>query len=90
MRCLASCNDDEQTPQVVSIVQSGKPPALGSVAETIEGTQGHILFIRHAARCIAQLAAGHPDKTIEIHFPEFLGGILIAPLELLNPVHLSC
>ncbi len=51
-----------------------------------EGAQRYILLVRRAPRRALKHFVREPDQPLEIALPEFLGGGVLAGLELADPV----
>src|SRR5262249_47256115 len=71
---LARGDGDQEPPEVVTVVQLREATMPGPPAEAIEGAQGHVLFVRAAARQAVQFLASQPDESLEIALPEILRG----------------
>src|SRR5262249_2342060 len=81
------CRDeDEQSPQVVAVVQLGEPAPGQALAEAVEGAQGDVFFVRRPPGYAAELLAGEAAQGAEVAPREGLGGGMVARPELAQPV----
>jgi hypothetical protein len=78
-------DDEQQMPEVVAVVELREAAFLRATKEAVEGAEGHVLLVSHAARGAAELLSGQADQAMEVALPEMLGGGAVARAELINP-----
>ena len=83
---LAGGEEDEELPQVQSVVQSGKAVLLGPPAEAVEGAEGDVFLVGGAAGRSAELLFGQTNQATEVTLPQLLGRVRVAGLEPVDPL----
>src|SRR5262249_4945561 len=83
--CFALGDDEEQPPEIVAVGKFRKPALLRSAPEAVEGAEGYVFLIRHAARGAAEFLAGKGNHAFVKTLPQWLRGIAIAGAKLVKP-----
>src|SRR5262249_2985803 len=83
---LAGRQRNEQSPQVVAVVQPGEPALLAAGGEAGEGAEGRVPLVGGPPRRVLESRARQPDEAVEVTLPKVLGGGLVAGLELSQPL----
>src|SRR5204863_3198425 len=78
--------NDQDLPQIVTIIQSGKSLVPGTLQKGVKCGEDHIFFVGDAFRRRAQPATGDPDETPQVAFPESLRHFLITGFEPHEPL----
>jgi hypothetical protein len=64
--CLAYRESGQKSPEIVTVVQSGKFTPAGTVAKALKGTERHIFFVKRATAVAMQLCPGETGEPLEI------------------------
>src|SRR5262249_61933711 len=83
---LGAADQGQRLPEVVAVVRAREAARGGALAEAVEGAEGHVLLVGGGPPEPAQPLPGQFDEPAEVALPEGLGGVVLAGLELADPV----
>jgi hypothetical protein len=75
----------QQLPQIVPIFQLVIATVLHAAKEALHGAQSDIFLVGDSSRRTAERPTSLLDKSLEIEFPDGLGGFFIAVADLVEP-----
>src|SRR5262245_35385665 len=84
--CFARGNDNQETPQVMAVVELRKPAVGGRATKAVQGTECYVLLIGGTAGRTLEPGARQGHQTLEVVLPQGLGGRQVACLQLLEPM----